>query len=93
VRVTIAVTPSSAPMTYINDAAAPTLSWSTDGPAAAVEVTGPGQFTSAQASGTTRVCPTASGASWSFCVGPANATYTIVARDGSGTIVATLTVG
>jgi RNA polymerase sigma factor (sigma-70 family) len=97
VRVTIAVTPSSAPMTYVNDAAAPTLSWSTDGPAASVEVTGPGQLTSAQASGTTRVCPTASGATWSFCVGPANATYTIVARDGSGTIVATasatLTVG
>jgi hypothetical protein len=39
------------------------------------------------------VCPTASGAQWSVCLAdpPDSYTYTAVARDGSGAVVATAT--
>jgi RNA polymerase sigma factor (sigma-70 family) len=91
VHVTLTLQPSSAPMTYLRPAA-PVLTWSTDGPAASVEVTGPG-FSSTSSAGSSPVCPTTSAAAWSFCTAPAGTyTYTLVARAGDGTVAATSSV-
>jgi hypothetical protein len=90
VLASIGVSPASAPMTYLRPNA-PVLTWSTDGPAALVEVSGP-NFSSASATGSAPVCPTSSAATWSFCVasaGPVN--YTITARAADGSILATAT--
>jgi hypothetical protein len=88
VQVIIAVSPSSAPMTYLRPSA-PVLTWSTDGPAASVEVSGPG-LSSTDPAGSTPVCPTSSAAAWSFCTAPAGSyTYTIVARGPGGEVLAT----
>jgi len=95
VGVTISVAPSGAPMTYLRPAA-PVLTWSTTGAAASVEVSGPG-FASTGGSGSSPVCPTASAPGWSLCTAPVGtSTYTVVARDAAGAVVAsasaTLTV-
>ena len=90
VRVAIAVSPASAPMTYLRPNA-PVLTWSTDGPAPAVEVSGPNHSSTA-AAGSTPLCPTSSAATWSFCVvAPGPVTYTITARATDGTVLATAT--
>jgi hypothetical protein len=76
-------------MTYLRTAA-PVLSWSTDGPFASVEVSGPG-FSSTAPSGSTPVCPTASSPTWSLCVAqPGPSTYSVVARAADGAVLATM---
>jgi RNA polymerase sigma factor (sigma-70 family) len=86
VLVAIAVAPASAPQTYLRPNA-PVLTWSTDGPAASVEVTGP-NLSSTAASGSTPVCPTSSAVTWSFCVAaPGPVTYTITARAADGSVL------
>jgi RNA polymerase sigma factor (sigma-70 family) len=88
VTASIAVAPPSAPMTYLRPNA-PVLTWSTTGGAATVEVSGPG-VTSGESAGSMPLCPTASAPTWSFCTSAAGQfTYTIVARDAGGAIVAT----
>jgi hypothetical protein len=90
VRVAIAVSPTTAPMTYLRPNA-PVLTWSTDGPAASVEVSGPNLSSSAP-TGSTPVCPTSSAATWSFCVASAGSvSYTITARAADGSVLATAT--
>jgi RNA polymerase sigma factor (sigma-70 family) len=90
VRVSIAVSPATAPMTYLRPNA-PVLTWSSDGPAASVEVSGP-NFASTSATGSSPVCPTSSAATWSFCVAsPGPVTYTVTARAADGSVVATQT--
>jgi RNA polymerase sigma factor (sigma-70 family) len=90
VRVAITVSPTTAPMTYLRPNA-PVLTWSTDGPAASVEVSGPNLSSSAP-TGSTPVCPTSSAATWSFCVASAGSvSYTITARAADGSVLATAT--
>jgi hypothetical protein len=75
-------------MTYLRPDA-PVLTWSIDGPAASVEVSGP-NFASTAASGSSPVCPSSSAATWSFCVAsPGPVTYTITARAADGSVLAT----
>jgi len=90
VRVAIGVSPANAPMTYLRPNA-PVLTWSTDGPAASVEVSGP-NFGSTSTTGSTPVCPTSSAATWSFCTAPAGpVNYTVIARGVDGAFLATAT--
>ncbi len=94
--VALRLAPDRRPLVYPRPDA-PVLSWSSDG-AATVEVSGPG-VSATGLSGSVAVCPTASGEQWTSCLAdpPATYTYTAVARDGGGAVVAsattTLTVG
>ena len=87
VSATLSVSPSAKQSPYPNDGSAPVVQWSTSG-GASVTVSGPGFSSSAPSGASPRLCPTASGASWSVCSGAGSYTYTLTVRDGSGAAVA-----